>query len=340
MKFQVLSAITLLLLLSACADKYRPYQKNYSFRSPDDRPDYASLDYWAAHPGKKDPSDSTPAPLLGDARDSSVDVFFIHPTTFTRKRDRHIPNARIDDPYLNAKTDYSTILYQASAFNRSARIFAPRYRQAHIRNFFLHDSSVSKPAFEKSYADVREAFQYYLDHWNGDRPLVIAAHSQGSFHALRLLKEFVENKPLARRLVVAYVVGWPLPQNYSASLPACRDSTQTGCICSWRTFRNGFVPNFLEIPGETAQATNPLNWTTGNEYAKKQENRGSVLLKFNKVYPHTTGAKVLDGRLYVSKPRFPWGFLYFRRNYHAADINLFYVNLRDNLRTRIARFAR
>ena len=340
MKFRLVLAISPLLFLAACSDKYRLYEKQYSFRSASGLPDYANLDYWAAHPQKKDPSDSVPAPLRNEPRDSSVDVFFIHPTTFTKKRDKQVPNARIDDPYLNAKTDYTAILYQASVFNRSARIFAPRYRQAHIHNFFSGDSLRSKPAFEKAYADVRAAFLYYLEHWNGDRPLIIAAHSQGSFHALRLLKEFFENKPLAQKLVVAYVAGWPLPKTYSASLPACRDSTQTGCICSWRTFRNGYTPGYLKKEKDFAQATNPLNWTTGNDYANKKENRGSVLLKFNKVFPHTTGARLQNGMLFVSKPRFPWGFLYFTCNYHIADINLFYMNIRDNIRTRIARFNR
>ena len=87
-------------------------------------PDYQDLNYWAAHPWKWDPSDSVPAPLKIEPMiigriDSSVDVFFLHPTSFTKNKDRHIANASIDDDYINAKTDYSTILYQASVFNRA-----------------------------------------------------------------------------------------------------------------------------------------------------------------------------------------------------------------------------
>ena len=41
----------------------------------------------------------------------------------------------LNDQSLNAKTDYSTILYQASAFNEY-RVFAPRYRQAHLRSYY------------------------------------------------------------------------------------------------------------------------------------------------------------------------------------------------------------
>src|SRR5262245_33968098 len=122
--FALLSA----LLLQACSNKYEAFRGNYQFKSKNGSPDYSDLKYWAAHPLKWDPSDSVPRPLRGDAVDSTVDVFFIHPTTYTDRKKGD--NADIDDDYLNAKTDYSTILYQASVFNGQCRVFAPRYRQA------------------------------------------------------------------------------------------------------------------------------------------------------------------------------------------------------------------
>jgi hypothetical protein len=79
---------------------------------------------WAAHPWKWDPSDSIPKPLRNETRDSMVDVFFLHPTTFTSLKSKEIGNAAIDDDYINAKTDYSTILFQASVFNQQCRVFA------------------------------------------------------------------------------------------------------------------------------------------------------------------------------------------------------------------------
>ena len=130
-------------------------------------------------------------------------------TTFTRESDTLPSNARIDDAYINAKTDYSTILYQASVFNLHCRVFAPRYRQAHIQNFYSSDTSKSKAAFEQAYNDIKTAFEYYLAHYNQGRPIIIAGHSQGAFLSERLLKEFFENKPLQKQLVAAYIIGWP-----------------------------------------------------------------------------------------------------------------------------------
>ena len=60
----------------ACSDKYKPFKGHYNFKSPDGRPDYSDLHYWAAHPWKWDPSDSVPKPLRNEIRDSAVDVFF------------------------------------------------------------------------------------------------------------------------------------------------------------------------------------------------------------------------------------------------------------------------
>lgn len=328
----------LAFVLVSCAGRYNMYRNQYDFRSVDGKPVYQDLQYWAAHPWKKDPSDSVPAPLQQEWRDSSVDVFFLHPTTFTKKKYRKQLNAAVDDAYINAKTDYSTILYQASAFNQQARVFAPRYRQAHIWNFFRKDKANAAIAFDTAYEDIRAAFIYYLQHWNRNRPLIIAAHSQGSLHAERLLKEFFEGQPLMRRLVAAYVIGWPVPGNYFSSIPLCKDSLQTGCICSWRTLRRNYVPPFMKNEKDTAWVTNPLTWTTGPDYAPRSLNKGSVLTRFNKVYKYSTDARISNGLLFVKKPRFPMSFLYLTRNYHIADINLFYINLRENIKRRIAMY--
>jgi Protein of unknown function (DUF3089) len=338
MKILAVLLFSISLVLISCSDKYQAHAKKYTIKSTDGKPDYSQLDYWAAHPGKWDPSDSIPAPLLHEQRDSVVDVFFLHPTTHTDKKRIHETNAAIDDNYINAKTDYSTILYQASVFNQQCRIFAPRYRQAHINNFFIADKEKAATAFDLAYEDLKTAFEYYLKNWNNGRPIIIAGHSQGSFLAERLLKEYFEGKTLQNKLVVAYIIGWPVPKDYFSSLKMCADSLQTGCLCSWRTFRKGYVPSYLKNENGNIYVTNPISWTMGNEQATASMNKGSVLTKFNKIYRSTTGAQVTNGLLYVHKPKFPWGFLYFTKNYHIADINLFYINIRQDVARRIGLF--
>ena len=85
--------------------------------------------------------------------------------------------------------------------------------------------------------------------------------------------------------------------------------------------------------------TNPITWKTDNEYAARKMNKGSVLFKFNKVYERTTDAHINEGVIWVNKPKFPWSFLYSAKNYHVGDINLYYMNMRENIGQRIENYS-
>ncbi|HEY4148383.1 MAG TPA: DUF3089 domain-containing protein [Chitinophagaceae bacterium] len=330
-----LTVFSMIWVLEACSPAYTRYIHSYQGGPGSTTPDYSNLYYWAAHPWKRDASDSVPAPLRSSYRpDSSVDVFFLHPTTLTALSDTRW-NADINDDTLNAKTDYTTILYQASAFNEY-RVFAPRYRQAHLRAYYTTDTARAMAAFEMAYQDLKTAFQYYLDHYNNGRPIIIASHSQGSTHAQRLLKEFFENGPLKNRLVAAYVIGMYIPNNYFTSLPECRDSLQTGCVIGWRTFKEGYEPAFVEKEKGSGWVVNPLTWTTTDEYAPYTLNKGSVLTKFNTVTPHLVGAQIHDDVLWIDKLHTAGGSFVKMKNFHIGDINLFYCNIRDDVRRRVA----
>ena len=319
----------------SCSDKYLAYTHHYQLKSENKKPDYSDLNYWAAHPLKWDPSDSIPKPLRKEKKDSLVDVFFLHPTIYTMQLNDSNLNADINDAYLNAKTDYSSILYQASVFNQHARIYAPRFREAHISAYFTNDTLGSINAFATAYADIRSAFEYYLKNYNKGRPIIIASHSQGTTHALHLLKDYFENKPLQKQLVAAYLVGMGIPKDFFTSLKMCENPTQTGCLCGWRTFRKGFKPDYVEAEKGNSFVTNPITWKIDNEYASRNMNNGSVLFKFNKVYKKTTDAQIHENVIWVRKPKFPWSFLYSAKNYHIGDLNLYYMNVRENIGQRI-----
>jgi hypothetical protein len=336
--FKKICALTIylaLVLFSSCSDKYLTYSSQYQFKSEDKKPDYSNLNYWAAHPLKWDPSDSIPKPLRKERRDTIVDVFFIHPTIFTMKMKDSNLNATIDDTYINAKTDYSAILYQASVFNQHARIYAPRFREAHISAYFLKDTIAALKAFDLAYEDIKVAFEYYLKNYNHGRPIIIASHSQGTTHALRLLKDYFENKPLQKKLIAAYLVGMGIPREFFTYLKMCEEPNETGCICGWRTFRKGFRPGYVEEEKGNSFVTNPITWKTNNEYGSRKMNKGSILFKFNKIYKKTTDAQIHENVLWVGRPKFPWSFLYTTKNYHIGDINLYYLNVRENTEQRI-----
>jgi hypothetical protein len=249
-------------------------------------------------------------------------------------------NANIDDEALNQKTDNTAILYQASVFNKYSRVFAPRYRQANLLAFFTDDKEKADAALDTAYADVKKAFEYYLNNYNHGRPIIIASHSQGTLHAGRLLKEFFENKPLEKQLVCAYIIGLPVFSDYFTTLKPCADSTATGCFISWRTFEEGYNAPFVQKETKKAFVINPLTWTMDTTLAPASLNKGGILRDFNKVIPGLVHAQIHGNILWVNKPKFLGSIFLKTKNYHIADYNLFYENIRENAGTRIRSFLK
>jgi hypothetical protein len=334
--FSYIIPAVLLYCLCSCNRKSYPYQ--FSYTNLPETPDYTRLEHWAAHPDKWDPSDSIPRPFRKNKiQNREVDVFFIYPTTFTADTAVNW-NAGINDSILNHKTDYSAILYQASAFNDGTRVFAPRYRQAHYRCFFAGDKQKAAAAFEMAYHDIENAFAYYLQNYKGKNRLIIAAHSQGTLHAARLIKKYFDAQPDISALVAAYLIGMPVPYDYFKTIPACTDPYQNGCIVSWRTFNRGFTDTvFAGKENFRSIVTNPLRWDTALHYANHQMNEGGILKNFNRLKKEVVDAQIHDNVLWTCKPRIFGKFLIRQRNYHVGDINLFYASIRRNVTHRINR---
>ena len=117
------------LLLTSCSTS-RYLSGEFQAPSP---PDYTRSDHWASLPDKADNADLVPVETLTNGQqEAEVDVFFIHPTSYSKGE---LWNADVNDAKVNKKTDVGTMKYQASVFNGSCRIYAPRYRQAMIKAF-------------------------------------------------------------------------------------------------------------------------------------------------------------------------------------------------------------
>ena len=336
-------SLFIIILISSCAKSpLTKLEAVYAQEKYQEVPDYSNLQYWAAHPDKKDPSDSVPAPLKDNYHpNSNVDIFFVHPTTYLDSTRPYGWSASFNDYKTNLQTDYPTLLNQASVFNEAGRVFAPRYRQAHIKSYTPNnkvDTGYALAAFELAYQDVKASFEYYLEHYNNGRPIIIASHSQGSTHTIRLLKEFFDAKPLSKKLVVAYVVGIPVDPAIYTSLKACETPNATGCICSWRTFHEGYVTEFVAKEKFTAIVTNPLSWSNTITNVDRFQNAGAVLYNFNKITPYVVGATNHKGVLWTAKPHFFGSFLYKTENYHIADYNFYYLSVRKNVAERVNAF--
>ncbi len=304
------------------------------------QPNYSDLQSWAAHPHKHDPADSLLLDYLTDVQDTAtVDVFYVYPTMYGgRKFKRTTPNAGLDHAALNEVILAKPVLLQASVFNGVGRVFCPFYRQVHISYYFEKDKQSAQTAFDTAYADVLAAFRHFIDVENQGRPFIIAGHSQGSTHLIRLLKEQIDGQPLQNRLVAAYLAGMPVRNNTFTHIPVCTSPDQTGCFCSWRAVQHGSRLRG-QVMSPDIVVTNPLSWSTDDKPVPDTWNIGGVMGK-DKILPHCVSAQIHapTGLLWCSRPQVPGIWLV--RNYHPGDINLFYLNIRENARLRAASFGK
>ena len=340
--YKCLFLLLFILIVSLSGCNKMPYQlkSHFSDNLIPAVPDYSKTENWASLPTKSDPADRLP--LKSDLKDgqseAKVDVFFLHPTIFTQKPENQYEwNADVNDAKMNESVDNSTILNQASAFNGSGKIYAPRYRQAHYYAFRTQDANDKKKSLDLAYSDIKAAFEYYLKNYNNGRPIVIASHSQGTVHAVRLMKEYFDDKPLQKQLVAAYIIGIATQPNAFKDITPCKSGNETGCFVSWNTYGRDYYPPSHKTGLNTAVSTNPLTWTLDSTYAPATMNKGGVGPKFT-LYPNIVDAQNHEGMVWVNRPHITGSKLVKNHSWHIADINFFYVNIRENLALRIEKY--
>ena len=334
--------LSMFFYISSCTKKVVLERYNSSQNIPT-APNYANPDHWAALPTKADAADRIPLNCIekDNQAEAKADVFFVHPTIYTYKpAEGAFPwNGDVNDAVLNQKTDESTILNQASVFNGSCKIYAPRYRQAHFYAFRTPNKEDKETALNLAYQDVRTAFEYYLKNYNNNRPIVIASHSQGTIHATRLLKEYFDGKPLQKQLVFAYIIGIITQPTEFKDIKVANSSDEVGGVASWNTFATGYFPTYYGDIYRTGICTNPLTWKTDTTFAPKEFNRGAVIPNF-KMKPQLIDAQIHGGMLWINKPYTAGRFLIRTKIWHIADINFFWQNMRDNVALRVRTFLK
>jgi hypothetical protein len=297
-------------------------------------PDYSQTKYWAALAFQKDNADIIPKSetWISDSL-KKVDAFYIHPTNY-KKNSAKTWTADLSNKKLNKDINEKSIRYQATPFNRIARVYAPRYRQAHL-DVFYDDCSLRKEALDFAYEDVKKAFEYYLANYNEGRPIILASHSQGTVHARRLMKEFFDNEEMKSKLICAYLVGFGIYPNEYKFLTVCENAEKTNCYVSWSSFKEGYKYPFSQgdlLVGEVS--VNPISWNTDTKTVTSK--KGIFLsVRANKRYESTV--RIKDKMLWV-KTKTP-----VVRSFnvmHVIDYNLFWGNIRKNVEKRTNAYFR
>lgn len=280
-------------------------------------------------------------------------VFFVHPTSYLSRNSWNAPIGENSD----AEADRVARIYvrgMASPFNAASQIWAPRYRQATM-GAFLTDKPEAQAAIDAAYADVVEAFRFFLSSLDQDTPIVLAGHSQGSLHLLKLLKEEVMPGPAAQRLVAAYAIGWPVSVEHdlpAMGIPACATPAQTECLISWSSFAEPADPSALietyanstgfdgTLRGESQiLCSNPLTGAFGGS-SPASANLGTLVpddsISNGELVPDAVPARCDErGILMIGDPPQLGSFVLPGNNYHVYDIPLFWANTQADVVRRV-----
>ena len=316
---------------------------------------YAAADMWYARGGQivDNPALWTPDSLKTGQRGNAA-IFFVHPTSYVAKSHW---NAPLDDPEADARARIF-LRGDASVFNAAGEIWAPRYRQATI-GAFLTDRADSRAAIDLAYRDVEQAFAAFIAEVPADRPLILAGHSQGSLHLLRLLKDHVAGTPLAKRIVAAYVVGWPVSLEHDISalgLPICARADQAGCIMTYSSFAEPAEPAMVlesyarsigfdgtARGGSRIACVNPLTGSADAD-APASANPGTLIpnaaFTSGTLVAGAVSARCGDyGLLLIGDPPKMGNYVLPGNNYHVYDYALFWLALRQDVARRLKAFA-
>lgn len=321
----------------------------FDAEAPPPAPDYASPGSWSALPERDDLADRPPVGAAAvDQLRAGVDVFYVHPTSYVGSR----WNAPTGDAGLNEATDRVATGIQASAFNGCCAVYAPRYRQAN-GTAFTRPSADGDRAIALAFSDVRRAFDAFNARRGAGRPFILAAHSQGSVMAERLLYEAVSGTPLRSQLVAAYLIGGRVTSaglhERAPDIAACRSADDLHCVVAWNARGPAFVPTEYEmcrLDTRELLCTNPLSWRSDGAAAPIALNLGAVFLETDDHAPRVAfaDARCAHGTLVVdhigTAPRdLPSRILDHvlgSGNYHPIEYQIFFMNLRENAGARAA----
>lgn len=283
----------------------------------------------------------------------NVDVFYVYPTVvWTGKT-----NAAELNPTQKVSA-YMAYLEQAHCMSGFANMYAPFYRQCSMDYMpITNENIVNAVRTGIGKDDIFAALDYYFEHYNNDRPFILASHSQGTAMLRTVFEEYVHkdaaHENYFKRMIAAYMLGFSVPKAWleQVGFNGAQGADDIGVIIAYNTEGpNASGTNALVTSDD--YVINPLTWTTDTAKAEASQNLGSfewtdkATLKYRITEPGTCDAQVNPNRAsltcttdtnYVSMEGDPFG----TQSLHLCDWDGYYVNLRENARARIdAYFSR
>ena len=280
-----------------------------------------------------------------------IDTFYIYSTIFMGLNDGDPDYATLDNTeVLNGiKVEHAI---KSSVFEESTNLFIPFYHQAGMKlagETWLRIGSIDEAISGIPYTDIKAALDYYFENCNGDRPFIIAGHSQGAAILRLVLKKYFKVHPeYYKRMVAAYAIGYSITKEDLEAYPHMKfatGATDTGVIISWHV--EG--PKNMEANAQTAAllpngvSINPLNWKRDETYAPASENLGSLVMDDKtgetEIRDINADAQVCIARgtvvTHANAVANEMAEFAGPQSYHQDDYSIFYNNIKENVAKRI-----
>lgn len=165
-----------------------------------------------------------------------IDCFYVYPTV---SRDKSGNASMAIEP-----EEIEVVRQQFARFASVCRPYAPVYRQVTLTALLARLSGRPIPVDRgMAYQDVSDAWNYYLQHDNHGRGVVLIGHSQGSEWIIQLVKHEIDGEPVQKQIISVILGGGelhvPVGKDVGGdfkSIPLCRSKSQIGCAIQFDSF--------------------------------------------------------------------------------------------------------
>ena len=257
----------------------------------------------------------------------------------------HISNEILTKIALDPKLNKDFKSYRDEIFSsKELQLFT--YENNKLRSY-------AKESYDLAYNDIKRAFLKYLETENKDKKIIISSHSQGTLHAIRLIKDVIlPNEKIKKKLLLAYLVGMPVIDDFKDFSP-CNTPEEINCFLSWNTYGDNINPFNNELYGNVV-ATNPITFMDDSKSSTILNHKGILMPNFFQMFKYQVlnlpiGRLKLkkenkirvqsdNGALQVKELNIPLIKIFEKEDFHAVDYNLFWLNIRENLNYRLSKY--
>lgn len=282
-------------------------------------PDYSVEANWLCLPGRDDAcaQDLTTTVIAADGAmtreaftpnpNAPIDCFYVYPTVSLD------PGGNSD--LIPGPEERFVALAQLARFGSECRTFAPMYRQGTLASLRARMSGDANSTGDRmmAYNDVLAAWNYYLEHDNHGRGVVLIGHSQGTVVLEPLIRNEIDGKPVQSQLVSAILLGANVVVPNGADvgqtfqhIPACREAAQIGCVISYVSFRAAAPPPAGSIFGIAMEPLSPEIFPNAHALCVNPANLSGATAPLRSYFPSagfswTTTGQTIDTP-FVSTP--------------------------------------